>query len=117
MPQVVFPDCTAYMAQFFDKAALAVVSRARAAHRQGLAGRAARGGSGGNGDRPFSDALTGPILAACPHLRIIVFLGTGVSSWVDLPAAQQHGIVVRRVLGYAGELLREERIAAARCLR
>jgi hypothetical protein len=25
MPQVVFPDCTAYMAQFFDKAALAIV--------------------------------------------------------------------------------------------
>ena len=25
MPQVVFPDCTAYMAQFFDEAALAIV--------------------------------------------------------------------------------------------
>ena len=42
----------------------------------------------------FQTRLTGPMLAACPHLRIIVFLGTGVSSWSIFPAAEHHGIVV-----------------------
>jgi hypothetical protein len=51
----------------------------------------------------FPDCTTGAVLrqsGAGPHLRIIVFLGTGVSSWVNFPAPDHHGIVVRRVLGY-----------------
>jgi len=33
-----------------------------------------------------------------PHLKVTVFFGTGVTSWVDFPAAERLGITVRRVI-------------------
>lgn len=49
-----------------------------------------------NGHTPMDATL----LAACPCLKTIVFLGTGASSYVDLEAATARGIEVRTIKGY-----------------
>jgi len=80
MMQAVFPDCTPYMASFYDDAMRELLPglqvdvarptpEALVARLQGCAGVI-----------HFNTRLTAPILAACPNLRVIVFLGTGVSS-------------------------------------
>lgn len=111
MPQVVFPDCTTYMAQFFDEAALSIVPELELRIAKPSPDALLEAVREATAVVHFQTRLTGPILAACRHLRIIVFLGTGVSSWVDLPAAEQHGIVVRRVLGYADRTVAEHALA------
>lgn len=48
-------------------------------------------------DHTYFDAA---LLAKCTDLRQIVFLGTGASSFIDLAAAEQHGITVHTIKGY-----------------
>jgi D-3-phosphoglycerate dehydrogenase len=59
----------------------------------------------------FYTRLTGPMLARLPDLRVTVFLGTGVGSWIDLEAARRLGIRVRRVRGYADRTVAEHALA------
>ncbi|HEV8309619.1 MAG TPA: NAD(P)-dependent oxidoreductase [Methylomirabilota bacterium] len=109
--RVVFPDCTPYMAQFFDGPARALVPELELRVARPAAAELVEALSGAAGVVHFQTKLTEPILAACPDLRLIVFLGTGVWSWVDLPAAERRGIRVRRVLGYADRTVAEHAIA------
>lgn len=51
--------------------------------------------------------MSGELMAACPDLRVIVFLGTGVASYVDLDAAAAQGIAVHRVAGYGNRTIAE----------
>ena len=111
MARVIFPDCTPYMAQFFDEAALAVVPELELRIAKPSPEALIEAVREATAIVHFQTRLTESILAACPHLRIIVFLGTGVSSWVDLPAAERQGIAVRRVLGYADRTVAEHTLA------
>lgn len=58
------------------------------------------------------------LLAAAPHLRSVVFLGTGASSYIDITAAQRSSIRVRSVRGYGDRTIAEHAfgllLAAAR---
>ena len=51
------------------------------------------------------------LLAACPSLEAIVFLGTGAASYIDLQAAERHGIRVRAYGGYGDQSVAEHAIA------
>ena len=51
------------------------------------------------------------LLAACPELKSIVFLGTGSASYVDLDAAAELGITVRNYKGYGDRSVAEHTIA------
>jgi D-3-phosphoglycerate dehydrogenase len=66
-------------------------------------------------DHTYFDAA---LLAQCPDLRHIVFLGTGASSFIDLAAAERHGISVHTIKGYGDTTVAEHTItlvmAAAR---
>ncbi len=116
--RVVFPDCTPYMAQFFDGPARALVPELEVRVARPTAAELVEALRGATGVVHFQTKLTEPILAACPDLRLIVFLGTGVWSWVDLAAAERRGIRVRRVLGYADRTVAEHAIALAfSCVR
>ena len=53
------------------------------------------------------------LLARCPDLRHIVFLGTGASSFIDLAAAAQHGVQVHTIKGYGDTTVAEHTIALA----
>ena len=51
----------------------------------------------------FNDAT----LKACKGLRHIVFLGTGAGSFIDLAAAERHGIKVSTIKGYGDTTVAE----------
>jgi D-3-phosphoglycerate dehydrogenase / 2-oxoglutarate reductase len=51
------------------------------------------------------------LLAACPKLGAIVFLGTGAASYIDLDAAERRGIRVRSYGGYGDQSVAEHAIA------
>jgi len=51
------------------------------------------------------------LLAACPSLEAIVFLGTGAASYIDLKAAERQGIRVRAYGGYGDQSVAEHAVA------
>jgi D-3-phosphoglycerate dehydrogenase len=51
------------------------------------------------------------LLAACKSLKVIVFLGTGAASFIDLAAAERLGIRVRAYGGYGDQSVAEHAIA------
>jgi D-3-phosphoglycerate dehydrogenase len=53
------------------------------------------------------------LLSRCPDLRHIVFLGTGASSFIDLAAAERHGITVHTIKGYGDTTVAEHTITLA----
>jgi D-3-phosphoglycerate dehydrogenase / 2-oxoglutarate reductase len=111
VPRVVFPDCSQYMADVYDDALRALVPTLEVdvAHpsAEAFVARAADAVA----VMHFATRITARMMQACPGLRIIVFLGTGVTSWVDLAAAAERGIRVRRVLGYADRTVAEHVLA------
>src|SRR5579883_1802633 len=100
LPRVVFPDCPPYMAEHFDPALRALVPQLEIDLAAPTPAALARRAADCVGLMHFRTRLDREALAALRAVRVIVFLGTGVSSWVDLPAAEARGIIVRRVLGY-----------------
>ena len=61
-------------------------------------------------DHSYFDAA---LLARCPDLRHIVFLGTGASSFIDIAAAEQQGVRVHTIKGYGDTTVAEHTIALA----
>lgn len=55
--------------------------------------------------------FTGELMAACPDLKAIVFLGTGSASYIDHAAAAELGIRVRNYKGYGDRSVAEHTIA------
>jgi D-3-phosphoglycerate dehydrogenase len=51
------------------------------------------------------------VLAACPALKVIVFMGTGAASFIDVQAAEKRGIVVRTISGYGDRSVAEHAVA------
>src|SRR5262249_7394774 len=51
------------------------------------------------------------LVARCPSLKHIVFLGTGASSYVDVPALNGLGITVHTIKGYGDIAVAEHAIA------
>ncbi|NKB55232.1 MAG: 3-phosphoglycerate dehydrogenase [Alphaproteobacteria bacterium] len=56
-----------------------------------------------NGHTKMSEGL----MTVCSDLRVIVFLGTGVASYVDMDAAAARGIAVHRIAGYGNRTIAE----------
>ncbi len=51
------------------------------------------------------------VLAACPELKAIVFMGTGAASFIDVAAAERLGIRVRNIKGYGDRSVAEHAVA------
>jgi D-3-phosphoglycerate dehydrogenase len=51
------------------------------------------------------------LVAQCPALRHIVFLGTGAASYMDVAALAQHGVAVHTIKGYGDTAVAEHTIA------
>lgn len=60
-----------------------------------------------NGHTP----MPADLLRRCAHLRSIVFLGSGASSYIDVDAAEALGIAVRTVPGYGDRTVAEHAMA------
>jgi len=61
-------------------------------------------------DHTYLDAT---LLARCPGLRHVVFLGTGASSFIDVEAASRQGIRVHTIKGYGDTTVAEHTITLA----
>ena len=61
-------------------------------------------------DHSYFDA---DLLARCPDLRHIVFLGTGASSFIDIAAAERGGVRVHTIKGYGDTTVAEHTLALA----
>jgi D-3-phosphoglycerate dehydrogenase len=109
--RVVFPDCTQYMASFHDDGLRALVPELEIDIAQPSAAAFVARLADAVAVMHFGTRITARMLEQCPNLRIIVFLGTGVGSWVDLAAAAERSIRVRRVLGYADRTVAEHALA------
>jgi len=109
--RIAFPDCSPYMAAQCDPATRAVLPELELAVASPTAAEFVAGAQGCAGLLHFGTRLTAEMLQALPDLRVIVFLGTGVGSWVDLAAAAARGIVVRRVVGYGDRAVAEHALA------
>jgi D-3-phosphoglycerate dehydrogenase len=65
----------------------------------------------------FQGALTSEgcvdddVLAACPDLSVIVFLGTGASAYIDVEACRRRGVTLRTVSGYGNRVVAEHALA------
>ena len=116
MRRVIFPDCTQYMAALYDNDLRALVPELEI----DIAGPSPEAFSVRIADAVavmhFGTRITAEMMATCLHLRIIVFLGSGVGSWVDLGAAAERDIIVRRVVGYADRTVAEHALALIVCL-
>ena len=55
--------------------------------------------------------MSAETLAACPDLKVIVFLGTGVASYVDMDAAAARGIAVHHIAGYGDRTIAEHALS------
>ena len=116
MHRVVFPDCTAAMASFYDAELGKLVPQLELDVARPTPEAFAARLAGATGVMHFATRIAAATLEAAPTLRIVVFLGTGVTSWVDLAAAERRGIRVRRVLGYADRTVAEHAFGLALAL-
>jgi D-3-phosphoglycerate dehydrogenase len=66
------------------------------------------GAFGAINDHTFMDAET---LGACAGLKVIVFMGTGASSYIDVAAAEKIGIRVRTIRDYGNRSVAEHAVA------
>lgn len=55
-------------------------------------------------------AIPATVIEQCSRLRVIVFLGTGVSSYVDMAAAERRAVRVHNVSGYGDRTIAEHTI-------
>ena len=55
--------------------------------------------------------MSGDLFDACPDVKAIVFLGTGVASYVDMDAAAARGIAVHGIAGYGNRTIAEHSLA------
>jgi D-3-phosphoglycerate dehydrogenase len=55
--------------------------------------------------------FTDEVLARCPDLRHISFLGTGAASYIDLAAAERRGVGVSTIKGYGDIAVAEHTVA------
>jgi D-3-phosphoglycerate dehydrogenase / 2-oxoglutarate reductase len=111
MRRVVFPDCTPYVASFYDRELRELVPQVEIDIAQPTAEAFVARIADAAAVLHFGTRITAQMLENCPMLRLIIFLGTGVGSWVDLEAAAAHGIRVRRVVGYADRTVAEHAFA------
>jgi D-3-phosphoglycerate dehydrogenase len=51
------------------------------------------------------------LVAQCPTLKHVVFLGTGAASYMDVPALTQRGIAVHTIKGYGDTAVAEHTVA------
>jgi D-3-phosphoglycerate dehydrogenase / 2-oxoglutarate reductase len=111
MARIVFPDCTPYMAAQLDDDIRALLPELEIQVAKPSPDAFVAVAQESVGLVHFATRVTAPMLASMPALRIIVFLGTGVGSWVDLAAANLRGITVRRVVGYCDAAVAEHAVA------
>lgn len=99
--RLAFPDCSDDMRAFLDTELSGIVPDLRIG----------AGLEESEGLLLLGTRLDARVLQRLPDLRLVVFLSTGVSSWIDSEAALARRIVVRGVRGYGDRSVAEHALA------
>jgi D-3-phosphoglycerate dehydrogenase / 2-oxoglutarate reductase len=109
--KAIFFDCTPYLHEIYRRELSAIVPDLEInvgnPSREEAIALLADAVFAMNDHTQMDDAL----LAACPNLKVIVFLGTGAASFIDLAAAERLGIRVRAYGGYGDQSVAEHAVA------
>jgi D-3-phosphoglycerate dehydrogenase / 2-oxoglutarate reductase len=109
--KAIFFDCTPYLHEIYRRELSAIVPDLEVnigdPSREEVIALLADAAFAMNDHTQMDDAL----LAACPNLKVIVFLGTGAASFIDLAAAERLGIRVRAYGGYGDQSVAEHAVA------
>ncbi len=109
--RAIFIDCPTFLATLYDKRMQAIIPDLEVNLEDPPDGNAVA--LIGNAVGVINDHTYMPdkLLAACPALKVIVFMGTGASSYIDVAAAEKRGITVRTIKGYGDRSVAEHAIA------
>ena len=111
MSKAVFIDCPNFLYDLYDEELRSIVPDLSINVGDPINGNAAPlldGAVIGINDHTFMDDK---LLRSCKTLRVIVFMGTGASSYIDLSAAEKYGINVRTIINYGNRSVAEHTIA------
>lgn len=111
MSQAVFIDCPNFLYELFDDDLRSIVpdlSIHLGDPENGNPSSLLKGAIVGINDHTLMDDK---ILSACNSLRVIVFMGTGASSYIDLRAAERRKIRIRTIRNYGNRSVAEHTMA------
>jgi len=109
--KAVFIDCPAFLNQLYSAELRAIVPDLIMNIGDPPGGDTAAmlaGVQGAINDHTLMDEAT---LKACQDLKVIVFMGTGASSYIDVDAAEKIGIRVRTIRDYGNRTVAEHAVA------
>ena len=109
--RAIFIDCPSFLAELYDDELKAIVPDLVMTIDDVPGGDVV--GHIGEGVGIINDHTYMPedVLAACRALKVIVFMGTGASSYIDVAAAEKLGIEVRTIKGYGDVTVAEHALA------
>ena len=109
--RAIFFDCPSFLAALYDDELRAIVPDLAMTIDDVPGGDVAA--HVGDAAGVINDHTTMPddVLAACRALKVIVFMGTGASSYIDVAAAERRGIEVRTIKGYGDRTVAEHALA------
>ncbi len=111
MSKAIFIDCPNFLYELYDEDLRSIVPELSINVGDPISGDIAElldGAVVGINDHTFMDEK---LLGSCNALRVIVFMGTGASSYIDLNAAEKYGINVRTIRNYGNRSVAEHTIA------
>lgn len=111
MVQAVFVDCTPELRRVIEDRGLAVPGSVKI--YEGRPGPADLVAMGQGADILFIEHTVVPpeILDALPSVKAILFMGTGIGSYVDCADADRRGVLVRTTPGYGDRAVAEHALA------
>ena len=109
--RAIFFDCPSFLAALYDDELRAIVPDLAMTIDDVPGGDVAA--HVGDAAGVINDHTTMPddVLGACRALKVIVFMGTGASSYIDVAAAERRGIEVRTIKGYGDRTVAEHALA------
>ena len=109
--RAIFFDCPSFLAALYDDELKAIVPDLAMTVDDVPGGDVAAHVGDAAGVINDHTYMPADVLGACRALRVIVFMGTGASSYIDVAAAERRGIEVRTIKGYGDRTVAEHALA------
>ncbi len=109
--RAIFFDCPSFLAALYDDELKAIVPDLAITIDDVPGGDVAAHVGDAAGVINDHTYMPADVLGACRALRVIVFMGTGASSYIDVAAAERRGIEVRTIKGYGDRTVAEHALA------
>ena len=109
--RAIFFDCPSFLAALYDDELKAIVPDLAMTIDDVPGGDVAAHVGDAAGVINDHTYMPDDVLGACRALRVIVFMGTGASSYIDVASAERRGIEVRTIKGYGDRTVAEHALA------